>query len=128
MDKGSVEECLHEVAKFLLAYASDFDVDVDTTQVWLSYILEFQAAIMGAVARALLMNQRTGLTTSSSAASRRTRSKEEGRAAPDRRRIVEPPPELEQFPLCLSAESKKHIQAHETWNQAEVALFLLAGW
>ena len=100
VDKPSLEDCLQEVSKFLLAFASDFGVGERNTQVWLTFILEYQTITLGDLAHALL-------------------PKEGGNG-------VDPPAMI--HPAHMVPKSRRHLHAQAAGDQTEEALRTLAGW
>jgi hypothetical protein len=127
VDKPSLAGCLHEVGKLLLGYASDFVVDEDTTQSWLSFILEFQTIILGDLAHVLLSKHRTDLNDAQKASLHHARRKKSSMPLGNTP-ISEPLPDLQHFSGLMCATSMKLLQAEATWDQTDVALHMLAGW
>jgi hypothetical protein len=122
---AGVEACVFEVAKFLLAYASDFHTDKPTTQAWIVFIREFQTITIGDVGSAVLDH------VHGRPRPMRIRPSESGGSALRGGQPfsgVVPLVEVRGFPTFLCSEVKRRIAAAEQWQRVETALRIVVGW
>ncbi len=121
----AVEACVFEVAKFLIAYASDFHVNKLTTRAWISFVREFPTFTIGDVGIAVVGHFQERPRPARLSPPRSLVLSQKG---VEQCEGVVPQVEARGFPPFLSREVKRQIAAAEPWHQAEIALRIAVGW